>query len=67
MLVSAFGAWSASPWARFLVVNASLFVPGAFLDMAATILIRTPHFPADLHAVWDGPVQFGIVMLLHCA
>ena len=56
-----------SPWLIFLMINVLLFVLGTFLDMAATILICTPIFlPIAMQFGMD-PVQFGIVMLIHCA
>ena len=61
------GGVSSTPWVIFLWVNVILFVLGTFLDMAATILIRTPIFLPICQQLDMRTEQFGIVILINCA
>lgn len=56
---------SDNPILLLLLINISLLVLGAFMDMGALILICTPIFLPVVSAIGMDPVQFGMLLMMN--
>lgn len=56
---------SEKPWAVLLLINLSLLLVGAFMDMTPAVLIFTPIFLPIVRSLGVDPIHFGIVLVLN--